>query len=64
MVYLVDQYWSRNIMFFLQTVSDLLSTDKRVTFQEPENKTCVPSVEIRDEASEETVTETPHMLLL
>lgn len=64
MVYLVDWYWSRNIMFFLQTISDLLSTGKRVTFQEPENKTCIPSVEIRDEALEETVTETPHVLLL
>lgn len=64
MVYLVDWYWSRNIMFFLQTISDLLSTGKRVTFQEPENKTCISSVEIRDEALEETVTETPHVLLL
>lgn len=51
-------------MFFLETVSDLLPSDKRVTFQEPENKTCIPSVEISDEALEETVTVTPHMLLL
>lgn len=51
-------------MFFLETVSALLSTDKRVTFQEPENTTCIPSTELRDEALQETVTVTPHMLLL
>lgn len=54
----------KQIIFFLETVSDLLSTDKRTTFQEPENKTCIASVDIRDEALEETVTVTLHMLLL
>lgn len=48
----------------LEIVSDLVSTDKRATFQEPGNKTCIPSVEIRDKALEETVTETSHMLLM
>lgn len=54
----------KQIIFFLETVSNLLSTDKRMTFQEPENKTCIAGVDIRDEALEETVTVTPHMLLL
>lgn len=48
----------------LEIVSDLVSTDKRATFQELGNKTCIPSVEIRDKALEETVTETSHMLLM
>lgn len=54
----------KQIIFFLETVSNLLSTDKRMTFQEPENKTRIAGVDIRDEALEETVTVTPHMLLL
>lgn len=42
----------------------MLSTDKIVMFQEVENKTLIPSSEIKDEALEETVTVTPCMFLL